>query len=306
MPAPYSDNLYSDPDPVRDGANANEDTEADALSPSDGYFHASSPQDESPLSPTSHRRRQSGNVPFVPNVIVEDPTLQQAQGSSDKAREAEQERLINSSGGADPTSPTTQSHSSPTTSHYPSVTHYSHNPLRSPTAASSTVSYTPAPSSSGRNTASPSHHHRRSVDEDHVTYHPSQSQHPSSSATSYPAAHTSGTVQNASGPNDAPPAYTPTSPTSTGYQTFPSAAPSNTDNMGVPEENQSLLPRQPQSMSGNPQGTPPPMWQRLKEAPRSSKFRSRLKTVLGILVIFSILFALFGGITISRSTFPVS
>lgn len=58
MPAPYSDNLYSalDSDP--------EDDHDDALSPTDGYFHA---QDSSP----------SHETPYVPNILVEDPTLRQ-------------------------------------------------------------------------------------------------------------------------------------------------------------------------------------------------------------------------------------
>lgn len=61
MPAPYSDNLYSsyDSDP-EDAANHD-----DALSPTDGYFHA---QDS---SPSSHE------TPYVPNVFVEDPSQRQ-------------------------------------------------------------------------------------------------------------------------------------------------------------------------------------------------------------------------------------
>ncbi|KAI8715716.1 DUF4097 domain-containing protein [Fusarium sp. LHS14.1] len=72
MPAPYSDNLYS------------ADDESEALSPTDGYFHASS---------ASSRPR-----PLVPNVLVEDPTLASRES---KAWEAERERqLLNSDASA--------------------------------------------------------------------------------------------------------------------------------------------------------------------------------------------------------------
>jgi hypothetical protein len=74
MPAPYSDNLYS----------ADSDDEPDALSPTDGYFHASS-------------ESSSSRSPHVPNVLVEDPT----QLSRDaKAQEAERERALLNTGGS--------------------------------------------------------------------------------------------------------------------------------------------------------------------------------------------------------------
>ncbi|KAF4985823.1 hypothetical protein FGRMN_11087 [Fusarium graminum] len=77
MPAPYSDNLYS----------ADSDDEPDALSPTDGYFHASSESSSS---------RSGQNVPHVPNVLVEDPSQ---LSRDDKVREAERERRLLSSGG---------------------------------------------------------------------------------------------------------------------------------------------------------------------------------------------------------------
>ncbi|KAF5659622.1 hypothetical protein FDENT_13886 [Fusarium denticulatum] len=78
MPAPYSDNLYS----------ADSDDEPDALSPTDGYFHASSESSSS---------RSGPNVPHVPNVLVEDPT----QLSRDaKIQEAERERRLLNTGGS--------------------------------------------------------------------------------------------------------------------------------------------------------------------------------------------------------------
>ncbi|KAF4336500.1 hypothetical protein FBEOM_9632 [Fusarium beomiforme] len=88
MPAPYSDNLYS----------ANSEDEPDALSPTDGYFHASSESSSS---------RAGQNVPHVPNVLVEDPT----QLSRDaKIQEAERERrLLNTGGSAVPGAQSTAS-----------------------------------------------------------------------------------------------------------------------------------------------------------------------------------------------------
>ncbi|UZP39921.1 hypothetical protein NXS19_007737 [Fusarium pseudograminearum] len=74
MPAPYSDNLYS----------ADSGEEPDALSPTDGYFHASS-------------ESSSSRSPHVPNVLVEDPTQ---LSRDDKAREAERERLLLNTGGS--------------------------------------------------------------------------------------------------------------------------------------------------------------------------------------------------------------
>ncbi|RSL70002.1 hypothetical protein CEP54_002063 [Fusarium duplospermum] len=104
MPAPYSDNLYS----------ADDDNE-EALSPTDGYFHASS---------TSSRPR-----PLVPNILVEDPTLANHES---KAWEAERERrLLSSSAGASSSDQSRPMASSPLIQHEappaysPSSTNYS-------------------------------------------------------------------------------------------------------------------------------------------------------------------------------------
>ena len=72
--------------------------------------------------------------------------------------------------------------------------------------------------------------------------------------------------------------------------------------MGVPEEHQALLPRHPESMGGSPNGPSHPRWQRLKDSMSSPNLRPKLKTILGVLVIFSIIFAIFGGIHISSSS----
>lgn len=62
--------------------------------------------------------------------------------------------------------------------------------------------------------------------------------------------------------------------------------------MGLPEEQQRLLPRGPESMGGPPAGSGPSRWQRLKDAWSSANVRRRIKTVLGVLVILSVVFIL--------------
>lgn len=102
MPAPYSDNLYS------------ADDESEALSPTDGYFHASS---------ASSRPR-----PLVPNILVEDPTLASRES---KAWEAERERRLLNSDDAGASSSDTRPMASPSIQHEappaysPSSTNYS-------------------------------------------------------------------------------------------------------------------------------------------------------------------------------------
>ncbi|KAL5090008.1 hypothetical protein Trisim1_004840 [Trichoderma cf. simile WF8] len=290
MPAPYSDNLYSgDDNPWNNDQN---DADADALSPADGYFHASSSGLEeaatSSPSPPVRQQRQSANVPFVPNVMVEDPTLNEDRAAA-KAKEAAEERLINSASAGRSTpltdsqphhqtvpfaqgqagfySPSHPSQSTPVAPYPRLDTHYQSTPA----SASSS-----SPSSSG-------HHHRRSIDEEISSF------QPTSPASQTPRQYT---VRR---PSDAPPAYSPSasSPLSSGYQTF---APPQADieAMGVPEENQTLLPRQPESMGGASNGAREPLWRRIRNSTNSSTTRKRIRTILGILVIISIIVALFG------------
>ncbi|KAH7160640.1 hypothetical protein EDB81DRAFT_321617 [Dactylonectria macrodidyma] len=252
MPSPYSDNLYSAADPS--------DDEADALSPTDGYFHASSDLASSSSHPQSPFHRSAGSVPRVPNVFVEDPTL---LDPGSKAREAEAERTLLNSGSTD--------------------------------AVDSTVS--PSTGSAGyqpsRFAASPpNHHHRRSVEEHHNPYagldqqitSPYMGQQPPSVSTALFSHH-----------RDAPPAYTPspTSPPSTSYQTF---APSNST-MGLPEEQQRLIPRGPESMGGPTSSQEPSRWQRIKSSITGIDLRKKLKTALGVLVIFSVVAIILGSAT---------
>lgn len=234
----------------------------DALSPSDGYFHASDAVSQGSSSDTT--RRQSSNVPSIPNVLVEDPTLQQGTGA-DKAREAEEERILNTA--ARHTSPPPTSPPQPSSSQ-----------LRFPLAG-------PSESANSRQ-------------QEQLT---SSSSNPSHSP--YPVLPNQSNAAQHYQDSDAPPAYTPTSPTTTsGYQTFPPSNPSSTPqpnvagvatgsphNMGNPEE-QPFLPYHQQG-PGQPDNTKPPAWQ---QGQRSSRLRKILKTILGILVVASIFLAIFG------------
>ncbi|CAH0050160.1 unnamed protein product [Clonostachys solani] len=258
MPVPYSDNLYSADDDLSDADNNHTE-----LSPTDGYFHASSPFDVASLPQPATSDYQPGhlNVPIVPNVMVEDPTLRE-QDPDAKAREAAEERRLN-----------------------PSASHQS-----SPHAA-------PAPSSSqpSRGYPSlPSHRHRQSEEEQYNTPTPGSGNIYSASSASHsrPQSHTP-LIHH----GEAPPAYSPSSPTSPhtagGYQTFgPAFQPADT--MGNPaEEHASLLHRDPESMGGPPAGSwRQPWWSRAREAWRRRQHRDLRKVItglLGFLVILAIL-----------------
>lgn len=260
MPAPYSDNLYSALD---DSDNEQED----ALSPADGYFHASSSLDaasssQQEFSGQSWYHHHHSSVPSVPNVLVEDPT-QRDNDANAKAREAEEERRLNSQ---------QERSSSPSTAYQ----------------------------SSASRPSLPAHHHRRSVEDDsHLYSSPSRS----TPTLPYSSHHTSPIETRPSfhpTPSDAPPAYSPRSPTSPasptsggiGYQTFgPSSQP---DNMGVAEEQQRLLPREPESMGGRPGGYHLSWWQRFKLNWCNGTWRRRVKTLVGVLVILSIVLSIVG------------
>lgn len=254
MPAPYSDNLYS--------AGDDSDDDRDALSPTDGYFHASTSDEASSSTP----QRTSANVPFVPNVLVEDPSL--SEGS--KASEAEQERRLYS-----------HTYSSP----QPSVSQPT-----SPQQARQHQVLSP-PSSS-----SPTHHHHQ--------HRPSDEEEPVRHSPSGPAASSSPLTRNPLSLRDplflqhqvdAPPAYTP-SPSAhpSGYQTF---APSSST-MGQPlVEQERLLSRDPESMGGPPGGPSPTRWQRAKAYWHILNFWQRLMTIAYVLAMTSIFVLLFRGLT---------
>ncbi|OAA79843.1 hypothetical protein LEL_03329 [Akanthomyces lecanii RCEF 1005] len=280
MPAPYSDNLYSDPDPADAGAAAagrdDDASAASALSPSDGYFRE---DDSAAVSPTSqqqqHASRRSGSTPYVPNVLVEDPTLTKDPDS--KAQLAQ--RLINSDVAVGAAAPSTSSPHSP--HHKPqSYYHTSGSPSVSgaSVATPSTASYSYAQSSRHRSSVQdgPSQQHL------HVNTSP---QHQPSNYNAHPY----------NGQGDAPPAYTPSSPDNNAstfnYSTFPSAT---SPRMGVPEEHDRLL--SPHQQEQQPFSDPPkqPLWQRIRDSHDSGYLRKKIKTILGILVFVSIVLVFMG------------
>ncbi|TEA10089.1 hypothetical protein C8034_v010751 [Colletotrichum sidae] len=110
MPAPYSDNLYSaDDSDVDVDVDVADDDLAAHLSPTDGYFHSTSSSAGDLYPPQQQHQQQvydfprdnvtdatlptSAGVPHVPNVLVQDPSLQKGASSS-KDREAREETRL--------------------------------------------------------------------------------------------------------------------------------------------------------------------------------------------------------------------
>lgn len=295
MPAPYSDNLYSDPDPADAGAAAGRDDDASAssaLSPSDGYFRE---DDSAGVSPTSqqqqqqqqHASRRSGSTPYVPNVLVEDPTLSKDPDSKTQLAQ----RLINSDVAA---GAGTTSASSPHPPHHNPQSYYHTSGSPSVSGASvatpSTASYSYAQSS----------RHRSSVQDG-----PSQQQQQLHVNTSPQHRPSNYNAQPYNGQGDAPPAYTPSSPDNNAstfnYSTFPSA---RSPRMGVPEEHDRLL--SPHQQEQQPFSDPPkqPLWQRIRDSHDSGYLRKKIKAILGILVFVSIILV-FMGVNMSGPSYRV-
>jgi hypothetical protein len=215
--------------------DAEDDVDAEdpqLFSPTDGYFGAATGTSSGTVVPAS------SNVPHVPNVLVEDPSLQRSAAEG-KAREAEQERRRNGQGLSD------SNDESPSTAP-------SHAEGASRNGSTSASTMTPIQES-----ATPS-----SPSVAATYYAPSSSRRVSSAAT--PTSYTTYSQRSAYRgetfpflPREAPPAYTPSpiSPTnssgfgsvSRNYNTF-SQATHTAVNMGIPEETQSLLAHQPESM----------------------------------------------------------
>ncbi|EGX90381.1 hypothetical protein CCM_06801 [Cordyceps militaris CM01] len=271
MPAPYSDNLYSDPDrAVSDRGRDDDAAAASALSPSDGYFRH---DDDDAVSPTSqqpsHVSRRSGSAPYVPNVLVEDPTL--AKDPDSKAQIAQ--RLINRDAGAhNPSTSPPQPHQNP---YFPS-------------SASGASIATPSTVTSSSHPYTQSTRHHASVQDD-----PAQQQHRQLHVNTSPQHQPSNYnthAYNARG--DAPPAYTPSSPENNpnihSYSTFPASTPPT---MGVPEERDQLLSPQQQAFSDPPKQ---PLWQRIRHSHDSGSLRKKIKKILGVLVVVSIILVFLG------------
>jgi hypothetical protein len=268
MSAPYSDNLYS----AGLSDSENED-ESDTLSPSDGYFRASSTSDVPTQSQWQRGNdlTMSSAAPRVPNVLVEDPTLRE-QGLN-KAREAEQERLNAEAAQA---------------------TQQQQPPAR------------PTRSQSAYPTFAPVHYHRRSVEDEEDRFYepaghtPSPRTQPTQNPLAPPPRPLPSQHHQLRHAGDAPPAYSaplvPAGPNANGYYTFglPTAP-----NMGLADEQQRLLPHEPESMRDAPDGAPEqPPWKRAMSRLRVSNPRRKLTTVLGALIILSIFVIVFSGFTL--------
>jgi len=206
--------------PGHDTRDEDNDTD-DVLSPTDGYFHTRQSPTTTWQSPyTTPVTATSSNVPHIPNIWVEDPSLAQSSTADSKAREADQERLANRR----------QPH--PFQPRYPS-------------GSSSTAAETqPGP--------------REVRDAYHQASSSTITPYPYTAASYTPYAPQRTTYDEQFLPREAPPAYTP-SPTSSSvspssprnYNTFSSDT-RTTAAMGGREETQGLLANEPQSM-GSPE-----------------------------------------------------
>lgn len=307
MPVPYSDNMYSslhgddDSDvdyaaaagpsssspatsfyrPLADSSQGDHEEDPSALSPTDGYFHASPPPDAAAsaaaagygFSGDSYYRPQhqyhnsvssagptSSNVPHVPDVWVADPSLEQGSTADSKRREAEEDRLRNR--GGDDVSSYYHTRADDISSPYPQA---------SPTTGgrnaplSSSFIYTPTHSRGHILSASNQHQPQ------HTTYHPGRYMPSPTTTTSHSHSNSNSHSREAPGvyserpavlPSEAPPAYTPSpisppsspqgqTPVRPNYSTFPQR-----DTMGRPESEQLLGNNynDPQSMTGSPSG----------------------------------------------------
>ncbi|KAL2160129.1 hypothetical protein VTH06DRAFT_1784 [Thermothelomyces fergusii] len=195
------------------------------FSPTDGYFGTAPGGSSGPLS---------ANVPLVPNILVEDPSLQRNDADG-KTAEAARERRRN---GRD--APGSDDGDAPTSA--------SRAPAPSHDGVSSTNAVTPAPTShSGATYYASSSSNRFPGVATPVSY----TTFPTRRVSAYPGEHF------APIPDEAPPAYSPSPPAPPnttqqpfeGYRTFAQTRDAAiVNNMGRPEETRGLLARQPESM----------------------------------------------------------
>jgi hypothetical protein len=92
----------ADEENIYDAEDEDDDEEVQSnydhlLSPTDGYFRGSAADPSSATAGLeSAGNPLSSNVPYVPNVLVVDPSLEPGSTADSKAREADRERLANS------------------------------------------------------------------------------------------------------------------------------------------------------------------------------------------------------------------
>ncbi|OHF02466.1 hypothetical protein CORC01_02161 [Colletotrichum orchidophilum] len=309
MPAPYSDNLYSVDDSDFDEVP---DDDLDAhLSPTDGYFQSSTSSSAGGIYPPQQQHSDFHNehdvtdattfptsaaVPHVPNVLVQDPSLQQQEGSSstNKDREAREETKLNTS---------SFDHAAAAAA----ARHYSPPPRRTSSSVSAVDGFYDdgASSTAADSQLTPSHttytSHAVQSSSSYTPYSPSTDAPLRTPQThSRRALYSNNSVSLFRIPSEAPPAYTPspTSPLSSSptefrnYQTFNT----RTTNMGAPEEERRLLGRDPESMGDTPyhdddddDPRPSPSWRdrALKKFPWASR-RTLKMALLAALVFFTL------------------
>lgn len=263
-----------------------DDEEAEVLSPADGYFHAA-PSVSSHAAPAAAATTSatSSNVPYIPNVWVDDPSLSQRTTAESKAREADEERLAN----RDPFAA--------------APSEYSFQPAPAPRAASSSIYSSPpsrsAPSSAYQRPGSAVYNQASSSSSSTASY-------SRSTAPFYPPHAPRRAAYNERSffsPREAPPAYTPspTSPTSSRqgsdsptshYGTFPHTIIRSPEVMGASQESELLLAHDPESMGGHSETRPTetvPQWRDRMRRRLSSRNGRKWKVLL--LGLFAILMA---------------
>lgn len=289
------------------GVAGDDEEDADVFSPTDGYFSTAT---DDVSSNNAYSTATSSNVPHVPNVWVQDPSLPEGSTAESKAREAEQERLANRQ-------------------HDDSFQQRAGTPRNSSPGSSSPHAQAHRSIGSGRTSqsrqAAYSHHSPSSSSSSH-------SRTPSAAASSSPytryyappqqlaAYHAGESSSSRFVPEEDPPAYTPsptspqpasslsaTSDSSRNYNTF-SSQPATSNNMGRWEEQQGLLGHGPQSMrdSYNDSSDGEPRWWREQIRKGTSlisweKCKTVLLSLVLLLVTAGFLSSLITGIKDERS-----
>lgn len=287
-------------DELRDELH-DESDDGDALSPADGYFHnsnnlsqavPSTVDDDASNSVADGQHMRGGvatNVPHVPNVLVEDPTLRQSSADA-KAQEAAEEA----------------SGSNNQSEHSLQETSQDDSPSQTPQASASTADASTAAATDG----------------DQVTRQAERSSAPSPSPPSSPLSpHPPRRLASERTPlirrrdhthrayDDAPPAYSRNPPTS--YRTISSGHVADSDpshHQTFPDEQEPLLSTDPQSMS-----TPFPdpdlpvslvFWRRFSMVNDRPKLKKRIVLILAAILVFVIVAII--TITYFISNYPVS
>ncbi|KAL2174348.1 uncharacterized protein P884DRAFT_250263 [Thermothelomyces heterothallicus CBS 202.75] len=228
---------------------AGEEEDPYVFSPTDGYFGTAPGASSGTLAPAS------SNAPHVPNVLVEDPSLQRDDAEG-KAAEAARERLRNDreAPGSDVSS---ASAVTPTPTSHSGATYYAPSSSSRFPGVATLTSYTTF--STQRRSVYPSEHFPSIPNEAPPAYSPS------------------------------PPVPSNTQQRFEGYRTFTQTRDAAIINMGRPEETQGLLARQPESMrdhnAHDVEEMSPTWWTRMRRAREHASWRS-CKIVLIALVLF--------------------